>query len=599
MKAYLFSMKQAFKSSPFWICFYIVICILPVAALEGLMITSQKNMLDGAVLFSSGNKTLNAFIVLVVLFFVFNVLCAVLRNVAKPFIWAKIEMDIKVRTNIVINKKFLKLKYALYEQDKTKDILEKANHSPGYIIDALNNTVNIVLDVLGSISILMVLWYIQWQFSLVVAACGVFDSIIVYFRSVMRKNAFGQNGRIRRELNSYKKMWNEGVVPSQAELRTFGTTDKMVDYTYNNFLRCNKQTTKIMRTSQLLSLSIRPMFLIVNAMIVIFVLVHGIKGDLSWSVGEVTVALTSFSAVMFKFSAISRSFTEMLVESQATDYFYKFSKLEEEKEGTINNLPKDRTIEIKNVCFTYPGTKEEILRNVSFKINPAEHIAFVGRNGSGKSTLIKLILGLYEPTSGEITVGGSKITDYTRAARQKLFGVQYQDFYNYPLPIREVVALGNLDILNDDKKINQALKSAGILGAIKEKGATLNTQNSLAYTTNGVEFSGGQKQRLSLATTLAFNHNHLILDEPTAALDAVAENKMYEVFMSGIKNKGSLIVSHRLASARISDRILVFENGRIVQDGTHDKLMKKRNGLYRKMFMAQAGLYKGGETDEN
>ena len=397
----------------------------------------------------------------------------------------------------------------------------------------------------------------------------------------------------RRMLDKIISSWQGNELAfHQAEQRVFLTGDKMINYTYNEGTRINKKITDKSKLEILLSFFAEFLASSVSVAVLIYILLNALGGTLLWTIGELTIAITGYSRLIRRFSNASNYFTSMFISSKEVGGFLELSELEDDQEGTIDEVPLEKVIHVKNLCFTYPGTNVEILHNVTFDLGINEHIAFVGRNGSGKSTMVKLLLGLYQPTSGEITIGGHSIRDYTYSVRKKIFGVQFQDYISYPFKIREVVAVGNPEILNNDEEIEDALKKANIYDSLQEKEANLDTSVGKEFNDDAIEFSGGEKQRISLAITLAYDHDYLVLDEPTAALDAVSENKMYESFMSGIKDKGSLIVSHRLASARISDRILVFENGEIVQDGNHTDLMQDKDKLYYKMFTAQAKLYK-------
>ncbi|MGI6742621.1 MAG: ABC transporter ATP-binding protein [Eubacteriales bacterium] len=270
-----------------------------------------------------------------------------------------------------------------------------------------------------------------------------------------------------------------------------------------------------------------------------------------------------------------RDFTEFAERSQISD------KMDIDKYDIV----------FENVHFTYPGTDKEILSGVSFTINDGERAALVGVNGAGKSTIIKLLCGLYKPDSGKIFVGGRDLNDFSDTEINRFCAVVFQDFCSYELSLRENVAIGNLDSFEDDQRILSALNMSGATDVIK-----LGLEANLGHLTDdGIDLSKGQWQRVAIARALISNAAFIILDEPTASLDPVAESRMYELFSSVIQKRGSIVISHRLASSKLADKIIVIDNGKITEIGSHDELMKQ-NGLYSKMFEEQREWYINSEA---
>nr|WP_300663860.1 ABC transporter ATP-binding protein [uncultured Acetatifactor sp.] len=251
------------------------------------------------------------------------------------------------------------------------------------------------------------------------------------------------------------------------------------------------------------------------------------------------------------------------------------------------------SIVFDDVHFTYPGTDREILSGVSFEIKEGEHAALVGVNGAGKSTIIKLLCGLYKPDSGRILVGGKDLREFSDADRNRFCAVVFQDFCSYELTLRENVAIGNLGAMDDDQKILSVMDMAGA-GEV----ARLGLEKSLGrLTEDSIDISKGQWQRVAIARALISDAAFIILDEPTASLDPVAESRMYESFSSVMREHGSIIVSHRLASAKLADKIIVIDGGVTAEIGSHGELME-RNGLYARMFDEQRSWYVDSEVTE-
>lgn len=253
-------------------------------------------------------------------------------------------------------------------------------------------------------------------------------------------------------------------------------------------------------------------------------------------------------------------------------------------------------IEFTNVSYMYSKTQKNTIDNLSFKINKGEKIAIVGMNGAGKTTLVKLISGLYRPTVGDIKISGVNISEYNRDEYFSLMSTVFQDIYLYPTSIAQNISFEEKENLKEDL-LNNVIELAGL----KEKIASLpdryNTPLVKSVFDEAIELSGGEKQKLALARALYKEALFLILDEPTAALDPIAENEMYLKYNELSKGKTSIFISHRLSSTRFCDRIFFIEDGKIVESGTHDYLMKQ-NGKYAEMFNVQSHYYKEGAVNE-
>ena len=276
-----------------------------------------------------------------------------------------------------------------------------------------------------------------------------------------------------------------------------------------------------------------------------------------------------------------------------TNYAYEYVKFMdypsaiEKGERHFDNAP--HTIEFRNVGFTYPNTDVKVLEDVNITIKQGEHLSVVGLNGAGKTTFIKLLCRLYDPTEGEILLDGVNIKEYDYAEYMSLFSPVFQDFRLFSFTIKENIAL-NENCSDDelDKLIEQVGLSEKI--ASLENGTTTNLFK--AFDENGIEPSGGEQQKIAIARALYKKAPVVILDEPTAALDPVAEYDIYRQFDTLVGEKTAIYISHRLSSCKFCDRIAVFSDGRIKEYGTHDELSVLNGGVYAEMFAAQAQYYK-------
>ncbi len=275
--------------------------------------------------------------------------------------------------------------------------------------------------------------------------------------------------------------------------------------------------------------------------------------------------------------------------------FREFVESSEENENKPDIDFEDvHSIEFKNVHFTYPSAQKSTINNMSFKVNSGENIAIVGENGAGKTTAIKLLCGLYYPTDGDILVNGKSSSDFSSDSYFNLFSAVFQDYNFLPMSIAENICAAS-DY--DKEKLYSSFEKAGIMDKIN---SLENKENSLMVKDvykGAVDFSGGEKQKLLLAKAIYKNAPVLILDEPTAALDPIAENELYLKYNEMTDNKISFFISHRLSSTRFCDRILFIKDGTIAESGTHEELMALK-GSYYKMYQVQSYYYKemGGDA---
>lgn len=256
-------------------------------------------------------------------------------------------------------------------------------------------------------------------------------------------------------------------------------------------------------------------------------------------------------------------------------------------------------IEFRNVTFTYPGAKKPTLKNVSFVIDKDETVAIVGKNGAGKSTFVKLLLRFYDPEEGEILYNGVNVKEYEAETLRKRIGTVFQDYKVFALSVNENVLCREAENDEDRLHVEKALKKSGVYDKISTFEMGADTVLTKEFDDNGTGLSGGEQQKVAAARMFAHPFDLAVLDEPSSALDPIAEYKMYESLIEETVGKMVVYISHRLSSAVLSDRIYVFENGTVAESGSHAELMAK-NGVYAEMFTMQASNYKDeeGENDE-
>lgn len=273
----------------------------------------------------------------------------------------------------------------------------------------------------------------------------------------------------------------------------------------------------------------------------------------------------------------------------------------DENKDNLEKVPNPgcpHEIRLEHVSYTYPGAEKPSIKDVSLTIGRGEKLALVGINGAGKSTLVKLIAGLYHPTSGTITIDGVDISKLPRDEYYKELAVVFQEVFAFAFPLDSNIT-GQEEKLIDHERLESCLKQADIWEKVQSLPHVTHTMLMKDIDQNGVVLSGGEMQRLMLARALYKGAPVIILDEPTSALDPIAESNMYEKYYSLTKDKTSVFISHRLSSTRFCDRIVFMEGGEIVEEGSHDSLMRL-NGRYAEMYNIQAHYYnEDGNINEN
>ena len=251
--------------------------------------------------------------------------------------------------------------------------------------------------------------------------------------------------------------------------------------------------------------------------------------------------------------------------------------------------PLQRELALQNVSFTYPGADRPVLQNICLTVRAGESVALVGANGAGKTTLLKLLTRLYDPTDGKIAIDGISLADFDLASLRSNIGILFQDFARYSLSAKENIGFGNLSERDNRDRLDTATQQAGAIATIESLPHGYETILGKAYD-GGIDLSGGQWQKIGMARAFMSDAQILILDEPTAALDAIAEYEIFQQFRALTQGKTTFLVSHRFSTVRLADKIVVLDGGAIVEVGSHAELLAAE-GLYARMFRLQAQNY--------
>ena len=587
IKLYIETFKIMLKYTKHWGIFYII-CSLTGAGLTALQLFLLKNLIDQILGNTAQLVTFSViFIVsLYILSYIFQALLSMLLT------------NIDIQTTILLmnnmNKSLIdkinKIDYVCFEDEEMYNIIQRIGDNPH---DKIKSVFLSSLQTLHGFIVLIGVSLIFVQVSYILALSLIVVLVGVVFFSTKGMEIFNatfrKQSKDRRILNYYNELlYNKNSV---LELKIFNAVNHIVAKRKSKEKAVIKELmSRFIQSDIVYNLST----ILTIAWVIIALFITGrLVVNSQASIGLLVAIIQASISIIGNIETLAYKFSDTINSIELVKYYNEFQALPERIMTTQSILSdtQEKDIEFNNVSFAYPGTNNSVLKNVTFSFNANEKVAIVGANGAGKSTIIKLLLNLFPADSGAIKT------------RVKVISPVFQDYVNYYLSLRENVAFGDVQNIHDDRKIRDSLfrSQASDIEKLSDKGLETNFGK---LTDDGIDLSGGQWQRLAIARGLfpsESSDSFVVLDEPTASMDPIAESQMYMYFLNAMKNQGALIISHRLASAKLADKIFVLHDGIISEQGTHDELMKSK-GLYYDMFSAQASWYndnyKGCENEK-
>ena len=455
-------------------------------------------------------------------------------------------------------------------------------------------SLRLLIVVLGVFSYGTVIFMLDWKVLAVTFAMFVADILI-------RNHAvkFGDSHRESfsepwRKMNYYER--NSMNVSAGKDIRIFGL-NKLFDYHFSSLINTYKKFRMKYQLKWYYPTISDTAFNFARDWIAYVLLIHKVlSGQID--AAEFTIYVGLIANLSQYVYDVSMHFADLRDASHQFNDYHAFMKQKDVFEhGDAHVVEASApSIEFRNVSFTYEGSDKPVLQNISFKIGANEKIALVGNNGAGKTTIVKLMCGLYSPTSGEILIDGKSINEIGVEKYQDMISVLFQDTSPIALSIAEnVCGCEPKDV--DHTKLKNCLEKAGLLEKVNTLTKKEETYITQTLDENGIVLSGGETQKLLLAKAMYKDGPMLILDEPTSALDPIAESRIYEEYNHMASSKTAVFISHRLASTKFCDRILFLDGGKIVEEGSHDQLMNN-GGKYREIFDIQSHYYKKEVSNE-
>lgn len=538
------------------------------ALTDPLIIYATKLSVDSIVGFVSGGADVKPVIFLVLLF-AWKELSKFFRNILD----IKLEQRLELNLNKSLMNKLSLISVDEIEKSEFQDKLNQIKDRPHLaLIELFNSSILILSTVIKVVGIAFVFFNISGILGISYLIAAIFD-ILFTFMAVNKMNKMFENtSRNEREMeNVIDILKNKEAL---YEIKVF----KMKNLFLNRFEKYSSAVFKERLDTTLKSQNYLLLSSVVNIVWMGLVILFIVSKLLAKAIGagDLTAIVTSASNTLdmaedFVYEASTVSNNGYI----ANTLFYILSS-DERKVEKVSKYGDE--IEFSNVSFKYPGTQKTVLHDLSFKINKDKVTAIVGENGAGKSTIIKLVAGLYEPTEGFVKISNMNPYSMSNEDISNELSIVFQDFKNYEISLRDNILFGKAGDISEDLRLLELDKYSEDtnIGKLEE---------------DGVYLSGGENQKLALARAIQKKSDFLIFDEPTASMDPMVEAKMYDNILKVLKSRGAIIITHRLVLSKLADDIIVLNEGRIIERGSHDELMNK-GGIYKQMYDEQSGWYK-------
>ncbi len=592
-KVIVSSLFQACRTEMFW---YLLTMLL-LALLGPLSLLCRGRLLDAAV---SGEGKLFGEMLLFGGIFLLSLLMTYGNRLGRQRMRKKLYGHFSEQ----VLGKFSRIRYAAYESQEALDTIKRAGDAPQeHILEFFTTFLEAASELIRIFCYGAV--FAGLSFWCLILGIPAFGAMLYFDLKRIRLMMGLYEGQTREErlMESYEGALSgketlydlrvAGAVPFFLKKRK-GLSDRIVKERYRRTIQ-----------SQLVY-SYGEMATVLWMAVVLFFSVNALlKGKAT--LGLFVALVGSLQQMAGTFRALGEKYSELQRRAAYVGYYVAFLELAEAPAGKTALTEKEalagkkgtreaagKGIRFEHVTFTYPGRKEPALRDVSFAMAPGTRTALVGHNGSGKSTLVKLLCGLYQPDSGHIFIDGQDVAQMSPDALRRHFSVVFQDYGKYSFTVRENVELGDVEKMRAPVREREKAVRAALRQGLAEDLAGMLEKPLGNLSPEGTGLSGGQWQRLALSRACYRDSAICVLDEPTASLDPVAENELYANFTEMMRERACILISHRLAVARYTDRILVLEGGRLVEDGTHGSLME-REGVYASMYLAQSHWYASEE----
>lgn len=576
--------KLIFKTAPIMSILYLLIVTLAGLAPTGMAIAMGR-LVDKTIGVVRGVGTETAvYYAAIILIGV-----ATFNFVAEPITWWMrqwISFKLDGELNEMIVDKHSRLAYWRLEDKESLDLVKQIEKST---LDQFRNSL-MAINRMGTVSIsaisalVTITIYVWWVVPVVFLV--IYPLIKISSRGA--KETYDQSKALN-EKGRYVQMLDSVLLGKESakERYLFDYSDYYNKIDYDTFSEITSAEFAVQKRWFIRSKTFSSVFSLIVLVVALVLLKPIAGGTMTFGIYSSVIALVA-SLVNTVGWVIPNTMDTFISSSLFFKDFYKFMDFEEESEGLERpeTVPAFKSLEFRDVHFTYPGTDREILKGMNFKMDEGHHYSLVGENGSGKSTVIKLMLGLYDNYDGQILINGKDARELPLNIRRSIFSAIFQDYVIFGTSIKNNIAMGFKD---RETKVDDAIDDLDLREMINKMPDGVETEIG-KLDDKGLDLSGGQRQRIALARAIVSDSPVVILDEPTAAMDPMSESKLYEKMGKITKGRTTVFISHRLGSTSLSDKIFLFKNGQVFEEGTHDEMMAK-NGDYYAMYSSQKEWY--------
>lgn len=538
------------------------------------------------------SKPFDTYIINILSVVVVTLILSCTIEIISNYFWTRTE-HLSVNMTREFHLKSLNIDYEKFERSDIQDLHKKAHSAISYsgILGMVENGFGMFQHIVSVIIACAIISQVSLLLIGIIVACSIFKYFLgVYREKVRKRDLWDKLPPINRKItyaNNISKNLSVGKDMRIYDMNLFVDKEREAvveeyNHTYKKFL---VKDTFLGILKSILDVVDE---LVLYGYMIYEVLANGMK------ISMFSFMISSVNQLTYSISSFIREYGRLVGCSLRVNDYIEFFSQELFLDYEIKEYDEEfKSLEFKNVSYSYYLQEGKALDNVSFKISNNEKLALVGYNGAGKTTLIKLICGLYHATEGEILINGINIERFDRKVLAKFIAPVFQDTVHYSIDIEENITLS---VKPDSIRIDSILKDVDLYDRIESLPLKKKSIISRDIDEKGIDLSGGESQKLSLARAIYKDSPLMILDEPTSAMDAISESNLYTNINKLINNHSAIFISHRLSSTKFCDRIIMLDNGRIIESGTHQELLNE-NGEYAKLFNMQAEYYKGGDDN--